>query len=245
MTIGRRRSAHMAGLSALLLVAMSAPALADAPTGSATSISTPSSTPTATTAPSPSVVVAPSPPPSQQSTSPAPTPVVKKPLPAAHPRLAPAGLVASVEQSVITADSMTVSGFQYTGLTTLPRGGSTVVALTFVMSTASMPGFALTVPCHPVANGFQMQFVLAVPGTAAASSPASMTVYATEIDYTTTDTSIPPPAVPPYRWTVAAPPPLHLLAADAGTLTGVKIVVVRVDAPTMTFGPVKSTSSFC
>ena len=157
----------------------------------------------------------------------------------------PALTAASSQPSTITASTMTVAGFRYTGITTLAQGGGTVRALTFVMSRASMQGFALAVPCQKVASGLSTQFDLAVPAAASVASPGAMTVYATEVDYATTDTTVPTPTPPPFRWTVAVPPPQHLLFADAGTLTGVKIAVTRLDAATLTMNSVRSTSSFC
>lgn len=165
---------------------------------------------------------------------------------ATPPRQAPAaGVVASTAPAVITAASMLVSGFRYTGTTTLPSGAGSVTTLTFVVATSSMLDFQLAVPCHPAGGGFNMQFDMAVPPGVAATSPASMTIYATELDYLTADPTIAAPAVPPFRWTVASPPPTHLLAADAGTLSAVRINIVRVDAPTLSLGATRSTSSFC
>lgn len=163
----------------------------------------------------------------------------------AAPRLAAPGLVTSSAPATVTAASISLAGFQFAGITTLARGPGTVNVLTFVMSTASMRGFALAVPCHPATGGFQMQFNLAVPSSSTVVSTSAMTLYATELAYLTTDTTLPPPAVPPYRWTVASPPPQHLLAADSGTLTAVSIALTRLDAPELLMTAPRSTSSFC
>ena len=164
---------------------------------------------------------------------------------AARPRVGAHTLVASTTPATIDTSSMSVTGFQYAGLTAIPvAGGGTVPVLTFNFSSASMTGFSLAVPCH-LTGGFNMQFDLAVAPAATAVSPGPMTIYATELDYSTADTTIPAPPVPPFKWIVAAPPPTHLLAGDTGTLTGVKVSLVLLDAPLLTLNSLRSTSSFC
>jgi hypothetical protein len=208
------------GLGLLLLLSMMGTATTRAWAFIAPPVSTaPTASPTATPDPTPITKPRPIPPPRR--------------APSATPRTAAAiaGIVAPLP-STLTASSLAVIGFQYTGNVLMTTAAGPVPAMEFAVSTATFSGLAILQTCP--ASKVRMALSL-TPGAHAVAT--TLRLDATRLTATIGGT--------PIDWTVAAPPPTHPFAADAGTLDAVTVTTLDAAAATMSQPSLRLQTSFC
>lgn len=132
----------------------------------------------------------------------------------------------------MTASSLAVIDFVYTGNVSVTTAAGPVQAMEFAMSTATFAGLAIVQACP--ASKVRLAVSLA-PGAHAVAT--TLRLDATRLSATIGGT--------PFDWTVDAPPPTHPFAADTGTLDAVSVTMLDSAAATMSQPSLRLQASFC
>ena len=132
----------------------------------------------------------------------------------------------------MTATSLAVKGFQYTGTVSVTTAGGRVQAMEFSISEATFAGLALSQACP--ASKVRLTVSLA-PGAHAVAT-------ALRLDATRLTATI---GGVPVDWTVDAPPPTHPLAGDGGALDAVHLTMLDSAAAKMSQPSLRLQASFC